>query len=114
MGSEHPATLTASANLAIHTGKAGDAAGARDQLAALLPSRERVLGSEHPENLDHPCLPRRFPRACRGCGRGPRPARGAAAIEERVLGPEHPTTLTDRHGLVGWTADGDAAGAAHP
>jgi Tetratricopeptide repeat len=45
-------------------------AGARDQLAALLPIRERVLGSEHP------------------------------------------ATLTDRHGLAGWTADaGDAAGA---
>jgi hypothetical protein len=29
-----------------------------------------------------------------------------------VLGPEHPATLTDRHGLAGWTADaGGAAGA---
>lgn len=32
-------------------GKAGDAAGARDQSAALLPIRERVLGHEHPGSL---------------------------------------------------------------
>jgi hypothetical protein len=37
--------------LAYWTGKAGDAAGARDQFAALLPIRERVLGPEHPETL---------------------------------------------------------------
>ncbi len=30
---------------------AGDAAGARDQYAALLPISERVLGAEHPDTL---------------------------------------------------------------
>jgi hypothetical protein len=50
-GAEHPATLTARANLASWTGQAGDAAGARDQYAALLPVRERVLGAEHPDTL---------------------------------------------------------------
>jgi hypothetical protein len=30
---------------------AGDAAGARDQFAALLPLRERVSGTEHPSTL---------------------------------------------------------------
>jgi hypothetical protein len=30
---------------------AGDAAGACDQLAALLPAEERVLGPEHPDTL---------------------------------------------------------------
>jgi hypothetical protein len=50
-GPEHPSTLTARAYLAYWTGQAGDAAGARDQLAALLPIRERVLGPEHPETL---------------------------------------------------------------
>ncbi len=30
---------------------AGDAAGARDQFAALLPVRERVSGPEHPATL---------------------------------------------------------------
>ena len=43
-----PDTLTTRANLACWTGEAGDAAGARDQYAALLPVRERVLGPDHP------------------------------------------------------------------
>ena len=37
--------------LAYWSGRAGDAAGARDQLTALLPLRERVLGPEHPQVL---------------------------------------------------------------
>ena len=37
--------------LADWTGEAGDAAGARDQFAALLPVEERVLGPEHHETL---------------------------------------------------------------
>jgi hypothetical protein len=51
-GPEHPATLFIRGNLAVLTGVAGDAAGARDQYAALLPEFERVLGREHPETLD--------------------------------------------------------------
>ena len=51
LGPEHPDTLAARANLADWTGQAGDAAGARDQFAALLPVRERVLGPEHPDTL---------------------------------------------------------------
>ena len=50
-GAGHPATLTARANLAHYTGAAGDAAGARDQYAALVPVRERVSGAGHPETL---------------------------------------------------------------
>ena len=50
-GAEHPDTLAARHELARWTGEAGDAAGARDQLAALLPVRERVLGAEHPDTL---------------------------------------------------------------
>jgi hypothetical protein len=38
-------------DLASFTGAAGDAAGARDQYAALLPVRERVSGAEHPDTL---------------------------------------------------------------
>jgi hypothetical protein len=51
LGPEHPDTLTTRNNLADSTGAAGDAAGARDQFAALLPIRERVLGPEHPDTL---------------------------------------------------------------
>jgi hypothetical protein len=51
LGREHPLTLGARANIARWTGEAGDAAGVRDQLAALLPVRERVSGPEHPDTL---------------------------------------------------------------
>ncbi|NUP76205.1 MAG: tetratricopeptide repeat protein, partial [Nonomuraea sp.] len=50
-GPDHPDTLTARANLAYWTGRAGDAAGARDLCAALLPVRARVLGRGHPATL---------------------------------------------------------------
>ena len=50
-GPEHLDTLSARHSHARWTGEAGDAAGARDQFAALLPIRERVLGPEHPNTL---------------------------------------------------------------
>jgi len=52
LGPEHPQTLYARASLARWTGEAGEAAGARDQLAALLPVIERVFGPEHPETQE--------------------------------------------------------------
>ena len=51
LGVEHPDTLRVRDNLARWTGEAGDAAGARDQYAALLFVRERVSGAEHPKTL---------------------------------------------------------------
>ena len=51
MGHQHPDTLTTRDSLAAWTGEAGDAAGARDQFAALLPVREQVLGHQHPDTL---------------------------------------------------------------
>ena len=50
--------LAARANLARWTGKAADAAGAREQYAALLPVIERVLGAEHPQTPEYPRQPR--------------------------------------------------------
>ncbi|MFD0480453.1 hypothetical protein ACFQ0B_79240 [Nonomuraea thailandensis] len=52
LGAEHPETLTARYDLATWTGEAGDAAAARDQLTALLPTVERVQGAEHPNTLN--------------------------------------------------------------
>ena len=46
-----PDTLWTRAHLARWTGEAGDAVGARDQFAELLPMRERVSGPEHPDTL---------------------------------------------------------------
>ncbi len=87
-----------------------DAAGARDQCAALLPILERVSGAEHPHTL-----------ATRGSLADWTGAAGDAAgardqcaallpILERVSGAEHPDTLIARASLAHWTgAAGDAA-----
>jgi hypothetical protein len=50
-GPELEASLYARSQLVDWTGRAGDAARARDQLAALLPIMERVLGREHLDTL---------------------------------------------------------------
>ena len=42
---------TARYELARWTGHAGDATAARDQLTALLPVQERILGSGHPRTV---------------------------------------------------------------
>jgi hypothetical protein len=65
-GPEHPDTLVARASLAGWTGEAGDAAGARDQYAALLPIRERVLGAEHPTILTNRNNLARWTREAKG------------------------------------------------
>jgi hypothetical protein len=111
-GPEHPETLAACANLADWTGMVGDAAGARDQLAALLPIRERVLGREHPDALSTRSNLADWAGEA-GDAAGARDQYAALLpIQERVLGPEHPDTLTTRSNLAGWTAvAGDAAGA---
>jgi hypothetical protein len=111
-GPEHPDTLTARHSLAYWTGRAGDAAGARDQLAALLPIRERVLGPEHPDTLDT----RNQLAAWTGRTGDAAGARDQLAvllpIRERVLGPKDPDTLDTRNQLARWTGRaGDPGGA---
>jgi len=113
-GPEHPATLAARADLAYWTGEAGDAAGARDQYAALLPIRERVLGAEHPDTL----ITRQNLAYWTGLAWDAAEARDQYAallpFMERVLGPEHPATLTACANLAYFTgAAGYAAGARH-
>jgi hypothetical protein len=111
-GPEHPSTLTAHAQLAVWTGRAGDAAGARDQFAALLPIIERVQGPEHPGTL----LVRAYLAAWTGDAEDAAGARDQFAallpIIERVRGPEHTDTLDSRGSLAFYTGQaGDAAGA---
>ena len=111
-GPEHPDTLAARSDLARWTGEAGDAAGARDQYAALLPVVERVLGREHLSTLTiRGSLARWTGEA--GDAAGARDQYAALLpIEERVLGPEHPDTMTTRADLAHYTGQaGDAAGA---
>jgi Tetratricopeptide repeat len=111
-GPEHPDTLGARHELGRWTGAAGDAAGARDQLAALLPVMERVEGPEHPHTLwVRGNLARWTGEAGDAAG-----ARDQFAtllpVMERVEGPEHPRTLWVRGNLARWTGEaGDAARA---
>jgi hypothetical protein len=111
-GPEHPDTLKARHQLARRTGEAGDAAGARDQLVALLPIEERVFGPQHPDTLNaRHQLARWTGKAGDAAG-----ARDQFAvllpIRERVLAPEHRDTLMTRHNLARWIGEaGDAARA---
>jgi hypothetical protein len=111
-GSEHPDTLAARREVARWTGDAGDAAGARDQFAALLPVCERVLGSEHPDTL---AAPHEFAywTGDAGDAAGARDQFAALLpVCERVLGPDHANTLATRHEFARFTGKaGDAAGA---
>jgi hypothetical protein len=111
-GPAHPRTLDARQELAFWTGRAGDAAGARDQHAALLPVYQRVLGPEHPDTL----MVRSNLASWTGQAGDAAGARDQYAallpVYQRVLGPEHPDTLTARGNLASWTGrTGDAAGA---
>jgi hypothetical protein len=111
-GPEHRDTLVAHVNLAYWTGEAGDAAGARDQFAALLPIQERVMGPKDPRTLaDRGGLAIWTGEAGDAAG-----ARDQLAvllpIEEQILGPEHPDTVTTGRNLARWTGTaGDPAGA---
>jgi hypothetical protein len=111
-GPEHPDTLGARSELARWTGDAGDAAAARDEFAALLPIRERVLGPEDRDTL----TTRHNLAYYTGVAGDAAAARDQFAallpIRERVLGPEDPETLTTRHNLAYYTGvAGDAATA---
>jgi hypothetical protein len=111
-GPQHRDTLAARGSLARWTGEAGDAAGACNQYAALLPIEQRVLGPEDPETLtDRGSLARWTGEA--GDAAGARDQYAALLpITERVLGPEDQETLTIRGNLAtSIGAAGDAAGA---
>jgi hypothetical protein len=111
-GPEHRDTLAARGLLGYWTGKAGDAAGARDESAALLPLFERVLGPEHPDTLTARSNLAGWTGEA-GDAAGARDQYAALLpIRERVLGREHPDTLITRNDLASWTGQaGDAAGA---
>jgi hypothetical protein len=111
-GPEHPATLEIRANLAHSVGEAGDAAGARDLCAALLPVCERVQGRNHPVTLNVRASLARW-RGEAGDAAGARDQFAALLpVYKRILGLEHPHTLTLRANLARWTGNaGDAAGA---
>ena len=113
LGPDHPDTLSSRDNLASWRGEAGRPRrrGSRVHRAAPRPG-----AGPRPRPPRHPELPRQ-PRLL--AGRGRRPGRRRSRVHEllpdrvRVLGPDHPDTLTTRHNLASWRgAAGDPAGAA--
>jgi hypothetical protein len=132
LGPEHPVTLTERRWLAVWTGRAVEAAPAsgmrhlptsgpfappdpqqqrraavlaRDQLAALLPVRERVSGPDDPETLRVRDNLAEF-TGYAGDAAGARDQYAALLpIAARALGPEHPDTLTTRADLAYWTQE---------
>ena len=112
LGPGHPDTLTTRNNVAAWTGRSGDARGALELSAALLPDRQRVLGPDHPSTLTT------RNNIAYWTGRSG-DARGALELsaallpdQQRVLGPDHPDTLTTRNNIAYWTGwSGDARGA---
>jgi hypothetical protein len=98
--------------IARYLGFSGNYPAARDQFAALLPARGRVLGPEHLGTL----AARQELARWTGEAGDPAAARDQYAVllpvREQVFGPEHPDTLGARHELAQWTgAAGDAAAA---
>jgi Tetratricopeptide repeat len=111
-GPEHRDTLAAYGNLARWTGEAGDAAGARDEYAALLPIAERVLGPEHPATLTTRTNLARWTGEAGNAAAARDQYAALLDTEERALGLEHPHTLDARASLAYWTGQaGDAAAA---
>jgi hypothetical protein len=104
-GAEHRDTLAARTQLARWTGKAGDAARARNQYTELLPIMERVLGAENPDNL----TVRDYLATTTGEAGDAAGARDQYAallpIYEQALGPGHPETPAIRIALARWTRE---------
>jgi len=111
-GAREKAELRDRERRARSTGQAGDAAAARDQLAAVLPVRERVSGAEDPHTL----AVRHSLAFWTGQAGDAAAARDQFAallpVRERVSGGEDPETLNVRSNLAFWTGQaGDATAA---
>jgi len=112
LGPEHSLTLAARGNLASLTGEAGDAAGAREMSAALLPVDERVLGPEHLLTLGARVNLARWTGEAGDAAKARDQFAVLVRALERVLGPEHLLALGARSNLARWTgAAGDPAAA---
>ena len=111
-GPEHQHTLHARHEFARWTGEAGDAAGARDQFAALLHIEERVLSAEHPDTVATRHNLAFWTGAAGDAARARDQFAALLPVQERVRGTEHPATLIARNQRARWTGEaGDAAGA---
>ena len=95
--------LLARDETAYWTGKAGESASARDQYAALLPDRTRILGPDHTDTL----ATRHNLAHWTGQAGDPASARDQCAAlladRTRILGPDHPSTIRTQWEVGRWT-----------
>jgi hypothetical protein len=101
-GPEHQDTLAARNQLARWTGRAGDAAAARDQLSVLLPIDEQLLGPEHPETLAARGNLVHWTGAAGDAFKARDQGEALLPVIERILGLEHPDTLAVRADIAHW------------
>jgi Tetratricopeptide repeat len=111
-GPGHPRTLAARHYFALVSATVDNPTVARDQFAAVLADRSRVLGPDDPDTLT---TRHELARWTGWSGQSQRAIELVTALvadRERVLGPEHPDTLNSRAELARRThGAGDPAGA---
>jgi hypothetical protein len=107
-----PLRLELEQECAYWTGAAGDAVAAGEQLTALVPVCERVLGAEHPATLTARNNLAYWTGEAGDAVAARQQFAALVPVRERVLGAEHPATLTARNNLAYWTGEaGDAVAA---
>jgi len=111
-GPEHRHTLAARGNLATWTAMTGDAAGARDQYAALLPMAKRAWGRRHPDTLAARANLARWTGEAGDAAGARHQYIALLPLQERALGPEHPDTLATRANLAAFSGPGGNAARA--
>ncbi len=120
LGEDHPDTLAAASNLAVSLRAAGEYQAARELDEDTLARRRRVLGEDHPDTLasadglavslravgGHPGTVTSASNLAAIVGH-PGEHQAARELDEdtlarrrRVLGEDHPDTLTSAHGLA--------------
>ena len=109
LGPEHPDVLAARHQLARVLDKRGKHEQAETELTDVLDARRRVLGNNHPSTLAtrnrRASRTVRYPVSaccCRPCAcqTSARSMRVTVTARRRILGEDHPNTLTSRHNLA--------------
>jgi hypothetical protein len=103
LGPDHPSTLTTRHNVAVWTGRTGEAGEALRLSREVLDARERVLGPDHPDTLAARHEVAFFTGESGDVGEALRLFRDVLDAKERVLGPDHPDTLSTRHSIAYFT-----------
>ena len=85
-------------------GHAGDVAGARDQFAALLPVRKKVLGAKDPDTLTTQRELARWTGEAGNAAAAQEQLTTLLPIVKKVLGAKHPDTLTTQRQRDYWTS----------